>query len=545
MPGLTYVKDYKGSLILKKNSRRIKGEDGTFNYYEIGVSCIKMPDGVYYRTTTGKILYDYSIGEWVFSKDFTGSKGLVHDRSIGFYSDTSKEVTIYYKENKVIKKSIFDPNLQEVSQLEDLGKRWTKSKAIDEQVALKYGYIESIYDGNFYCLEHCTEADLQKIKTPHIPPEEKTNTYSLDDDKSYRKVLEDKYESNSIKIPSFYELFCKKYIPYTYGCEFETQNGFVPQRIREPLGFRHCRDGSLDGGQEYVSVPMSGGKGLSVLEKMCEELTKRCTLSNKCSLHIHFGNTRRDKLYIVSLWYLFTRIQEDFRHYFPFSRTNSIREDGKIYANLLPPVLPNLDNLMNKEEEEFKNLISEAFNSIYCFLNRNHPLGETFEQEFVKETKTKYINNKPEQFYSYRLKQHKFTTKLPVHAVQGRKWDKKERYLAMNILNLFFSNSRTVEMRIHEATTNFSKVFAYLCICVSILKYAENFNKVFNSKSMSLEDIIKDHFDSKMSNILIDYMNMRKRLFCTTTGSFKSSWKTVEQQWLEEDKKFKILFKNE
>lgn len=542
MPTLTYVKDYKGNLIPKKNSRRIKGEDGTFNYYEIGVSCIKMPDGIYYRTTTGKILYDHSIGEWVFSKDFSGSKGLVHDRSIGFYSDTSKEVTILHKDTKPVAKTVFDPISQEIIESEDLGKRWTKTKAIDEQVALKYGYVESIYDGNFYFLEHCNSSDLTRIKTPHIPNEEKTNTYSLDDDKAYRAVLESKYDNNNLKVSSFYEIFCRKNIPYTFGCELETQNGFVPLRIREPLGFRHCRDGSLDGGQEYVSVPMSGGKGLAVLEEMCKELTKRCTLSNKCSLHIHFGNTRRDKLYIVSLWYLFTKIQEDFRHYFPFSRTNSIREDGKIYANLLPSVLPVLDNLMNKEEEEFKYLISEAFNSIYCYLNRNHPLGETFESEFVKETKTKYINNKPEKFYSYRVKQHKFTTKLPVHAVQGRKWDKKERYLAMNILNLFFSNSRTVEMRIHEATTNFSKVFAYLCICVSILKYAENFTKVFSSKSISLEDIIKNHFDEKTSNVLINYMKMRKQLFCTTAGGFKSNWKSIEQQWLEDDKNFKILF---
>lgn len=541
---MSFVTDYSGKLIPKNKSRRIKGEDGKFNYYEIGTGCVKMPDGIYYRTTTGKIIYDHSKNEWVFSKNFQGSKGLVYDGTLGYYSDTTREVTIMTKKDMFVKKLVFNTNNSEVSNVEESGKRWQKGQAVDEEVAAKFGFVESIYDGCFYKFDECTSSDLSKIKTPNIPQSEKTNTYSLDDDKEYRKILEEKYDANNIKVPANIELFSKKYIPFTWGCEIEIQNGFLPKRVREPLGFRVCRDGSLDGGQEYVSIPMQGGKGIITLRNVCEELTKRCAISNKCSVHIHFGDVRRDKLYILSLWHLFFKIQDNFRKYFPFSRTNSIREDGKVYANLLPDLGLNLSKLMTiNNDEEFKSLVNSEFSKIYKWLNHGHDLGETFASEFVKETKVAYVNNKPKKLYCYRVKDHKFTTAIPKHAVQGRKWERKERYLAMNIMNLFFSNSRTVEMRIHEATTNFDKIFCYLLICVAILKYAENFKSVFSNETIKIDDIIKDHFPEEISNVLIDYLNLRKAKFCNINEAFKSGWKQLEEDWFASDNNFKLDLK--
>lgn len=537
---VTYVTDFQGNLIPKKSARRIKDENGNFHYYQEGVSCIRMKDDQWYRTTTGKIVYDWSTKEWVFKNDFVGSFGLVEDGSIGAYSDASKEVTILVKKDTFMKKSVFDPFSKNLEKYTITEKRWNKLKAATPEIALANGYVESIFDGFFYKLDDCEKEDLDKMKTPNIPNSERTNTYSLDDDKEYRAVLEELYDNNGIKGSKELSIFARKYIPYTWGIEVEVQNGFIPKRIREPLGFRACRDGSLDTGQEYVGIPMEGGKGLEVLKLFCAEATRRCVVSNKCSVHLHFGEVRRDKLYVVSLWKLFLKIQDELRKYFPFSRTNSIREDGKVYAALLP--LADLDTstiMKTKEDAEFRAVVNREFQKIYTWLNHGHPLGEVYDEQFVKETRTQIIQGRAQKQYCYRVKKQAFTTRLPRHAVQGRKWDRKERYLAMNILNLFFSHSRTVEFRVHEASTNFHKILYFMCLNVAILKYAENFEKVLGNNEITIEQILKDHFSEEIASEIKKYFEDRKARFCNVNGNFKSSWKTIEEDWFENDKKFR------
>jgi hypothetical protein len=530
------VKDFQGNLIPKTKARRIKNENGKFEWFEQDVSCIRMPDGFWYRTTTGKIIFDWSIGKWVFVSEFSGNKGLVEDGSFGCFSDRTREVTILFKKDSFSKKTVFDPLSKHLSSVEFNERKWNRSYAISEEVAIKHGYEESLFDGMFYKLSDCAEDDLIRMKTPNIPSNERSNTYSLDDDRNYRSLLEDCYDNYDLTIPKSLNRFAR-FIPFTWGLEIEIQNGFVPKRIREPLGYRVCRDGSLDTGQEYVSIPRIGGKGLAADKKMCYELTKRCILSNKCSVHVHFGEVRRDKLYVISLWTLFFKIQEELRKYFPFSRTNSIREDGKIYAGLLPDLsLKVSDFLKIKTDEEFKARIGTEFGKIYTWLNHGHPLGEQYDEKFVKETRTEIIKGKKQTQICYRVKTYNFTTKLPRHAVQGRKWERKERYLAMNVLNLFFSHSKTIEFRISEGTTNFDKILLYMCLNVAILKYAENFEKVFNQKEIFVEQIIKDHFPEKESKYIIDYLEVRKTKYCNVNGSFRSNWKSIEESMFTLDK---------
>lgn len=541
---ISYINDYRGNLIAKNKARRIKDENGRYHYYEEGVSCILMKDGQWYRTTTGKIVYDWFIKEWIFASEFNGSVGLVEDGSIGSYSNADKEVIVFVKKDSFVKKTVFDPMSKNIESVGIVEKRWNKLYAMNENVAMQHGFVESILDGCFYKMEDCDANDLQKMQTPNIPTGERTNVYSLDDDKDFRSYLEDCYDKNNINVPKGLALFAKKYLPFTYGVEIEVQNGFVPRRIRDSLGFRTCRDGSLGDGQEYVSIPMQGGKGLEAIKTMCRELSKRCVISNKCSVHIHFGDVRRDKLYVVSLWKLFTMIQEELKRYFPFSRTNSIREDGKIYAALLNPLdLKTADLMKCKDEATFKQRVNEEFQKIYTFLNHGHPLGEVYDERFVKDTREQIINGKIEKQYCYRVKKFTYTTRLPRHAVQGRKWDRHERYLALNILNLFFSHSRTVEFRVHEATTNFDKIFNYLAINTAILKYAENFEKVLNGTKISIKDILNDHFPADIVANLLEYLQYRKSTFCASNDNFKTNWKTIEEAWYQGDKSYKTTKK--
>lgn len=535
------VKDFEGKLIPKNKARRIKNELGKFEYFEEDKSCIGMPDGKWYRTTTGKILYDWSKKEWVFAEGFKGVKGLVDDGSFGSYTDATRQVPICFKKDTFVRKSTYDPYSKNLSNTEFKETRWNKGFAINEQVALAFGYKESIFDGLFYKVNDCSEEDLVKMMTPNIPTAERVNTYSLDDDKDYRAHLENVYDSNEFKAPIELVNFARKYMPYTFGVEIEVQNGFVPKRVREPLGFRICRDGSLGEGVEWVSIPMESAKGLWAIKLMCDEVTRRCVLSNKCSVHVHFGNVRRDKLYVVSLWNLLTKIQPELRKYFPYSRTNSIREDSKIYANLLPDLnIQGPAMLKCKEDSSFRLAVTNEFNKIYSYLNNGHPLGEKYDEALVKDTREEIIKGKVQTKYCYRVKTYNYTTRLPRHAVQGRKWERQTRYLLCNILNMFFSHSRTVEFRIHEASANFDKILLYMCICTAILNYAKNFDSVLSNEKITMDDILKDSFPTKIAAHLKEYLKTRKSVFCTISDTFKSNWSSVEKTWMDSDKNFQF-----
>lgn len=533
------VKDYKGELISKAKARKIKGEDGVDRYFESGVSCIKMSDSKWYRTTTGKIIYDHSIKKWIFSKNFSGNYGLVEDGS-GYYSDISQEVIVQSKTKNPTKRTQYNPISKEIKIIPPgIGSKWTKAPCMSAEVAFKLGYIESIYDGEFYLKSDCTEDDLQRAITPGIPQSEKVNTYSLDDDKNHRIFLEDLYDANKFKIDRDLQIIARKYIPFSFGLEIEVQNGHIPARIREPLGFRVCRDGSLDGGIEFVGIPMEGAKGLQALKNLCQEGLRRTVLSNKCSVHIHFGDVRRDRLYVFSLWTTLLKIQHEFKQYFPYSRTNSIREDGKIYAAMIPNIGTQYTHLLKiDDEEKFKEALTTEWTRLYTYLNAGHPPGEVFEEEFMKVSRDVLMKGKIQKQYCFRVQKFNYTTKLPLHAIQGQKWLKPMRYMWVNFLNLFFAHSKTVEFRICEATFNFDKILIFLLTCVAILKYAENYSITLSEQPITLKEILKDHFPDDLANQIMNYWTKRKLIYGNSDGTFKVDWKGIEGGMMINDKNF-------
>lgn len=539
-----YVKDYQGKLIEKTKARKIKGEGGVSQYYEIGVSCILMSDGQWYRTNTGKILFDHSHNKWVHQSEFKGLRGIVKGGENGAFSNLADIVVILDKVSKPTRTQSMELSTGQVISEESLAKGWTHRTCINTEVALSLGYIEAISDGKFYKKDDITPVELKRFNTPTTPQNERNNVYSLDDDKEYRAHLEAAYDGNEIKVNRDLEIIARRYIPFSYGLEIETQVGFIPTRVRERLGFRTCRDGSLDGGLEFVSIPMEGGKGLQVVKRICDELTARTTISNKCSVHVHFGDVRKDRLYIVSYWHLLTKIQDEFRHYFPYSRTNSIREDGKVYAALLPDLELDLKNILSiKGDDAFKNKVTTEFTKIYSWLNSGHPPGEVFDEQFIKDTRESLIKGKTQKQYCYRVKKFNYTTKLPRHAIQGHKWQRPTRYLFCNFLNLFFAHSNTLEMRIHEATTNFDKILHYMLLCVAILKYAEKFSLVFSTNKTTIKEILEDYYPKELSSQLLEYYEGRKETFCNSTGGFKSGWKVLEEKLFNDDKNYKKAIK--
>jgi len=98
--------------------------------------------------------------------------------------------------------------------------------------------------------------------------------------------------------------------PLTFGLEFETIAGFVPERVTKRLGLIPLRDGSISG-LEYVTVPLSGKKGVQTVIDICEELEYRTIYDNSCSLHLHIGNIPRTPEFILAFLKTSSWLQDD------------------------------------------------------------------------------------------------------------------------------------------------------------------------------------------------------------------------------------------
>jgi hypothetical protein len=527
----TLVKDFRGDLIPRENARKIDGQ-----WYEEGKTCILMEDNQWYRTTsTNKIIYDWEKKVYVLVKNAGNlCEGLVDDGSIGKFTPSTDNVSIAYKKPAFVRSLYYDPlnpNSAPVQEMETTT-AWKRNQyfARTSEVAERYGYKESLYDGCFYKLIDCDSSDLEKMKTHSIPHGEKSNTYSMEDDQAGKAKLLSEYASSNPSIEAGIRNLAK-YIPFTFGIEFETSNGFIPKRLRGKLGVRPLRDGSI-GGIEFTTIPLSGAKGLQTIKLLGKELCNRTTIDNKCSLHVHFGNVRRDKLYILSLWNTLSRIEKEFFSYFPYSRTNSIRPDGKVYCKALPNIGLNIETL-NKaaNKQEFENALYTEFNKIYCFLNNEKPLGKEYDRKREKSIKQTEDGLK----WRFEDKVYVFSVKNKKHSIDGNKWDRPMRYHWVNFLPTFFSPAETIEFRVHEATVNPNKTFMYMLLCTSILKYAENTRLGLSTKPLTIEQVLSSHLPKEMSSHIQSYLTMRKSNFKTVMGEFKKDWESIENKWLAED----------
>lgn len=514
------VKDYQGNIIPKSKAHKIMDK-----YYEENVSCFLMEDGQWYRkTSSDKIIFDNYLQKYVLKHNCHLLKGIIN----------SKGEEGYFSENNF------------VVHFGDIRFRKPIGSMLNEDVALAMGYIECFADGVFYKKDHIiSDTDKEYMKKKAIPNNERSKSYNLESDPERKKELEKSYKDLKLKIePSSIEIG-KIMGNFTFGMEVEVINGHLPRRIRSKYALKALKDGSLrheDGeGIEYCTSPMAGAKGIQVIKESLREMNKRCEVNNYCSVHFHFGNVRMDKLYVLSLYKTIQLIQDELKMYFPYSRLNSIKADGKIYCNPLPDLKIDYAKLLTcKDEQVFRSETLKEFNKFYMWLNNGKPLAEEWgDREIKRET---VIRNGKKMFHDVWLK-NMYTTKDIHHSVQGQKWDKPVRYSVFNFLNLFFSNIHTIESRLHEGSTNVTKILSWMLISVAILKYAENIKRGLSNTKLMLSDILDDQLPTKYSTYLLAYLKHRHDTFFNDANEYKS-WKSIEKLWFTKDSEFKFVNNN-
>lgn len=273
----------------------------------------------------------------------------------------------------------------------------------------------------------------------------------------FSQVDNSKYTEKLINTDDYSKVIDK----YSFGFEIETSAGIIPEYKCKQLGLIPLRDGSISG-HEYTTIPMKGIAGINLLANQMRELKNSCAIDRNCSVHLHLGGFPLQESKILSLYNLCHELQNEIGELFPYYvyNTSKYKSNGKDYCKKLPQKMDSIEVLYN----------------------------------FLSDGNADWDNS--------------FTKPHPNDPRRDRKWEVHSRYYFVNFINMLFGkNIKTVEFRVHNATTNIDKLVNWLYICMAILNYAENNNE---SGRKTLAQIIEYSYDTKTSTILCDYIKERK-----------------------------------
>ena len=192
----------------------------------------------------------------------------------------------------------------------------------------------------------------------------------------------------------------------------------------------------------------------------------------------------------------------------------------------------------------------------YCKKLKKMNMG-TLSPSSNKEEYIKYVNDNYTKLF-YWLSQNQngsgynpgqdCNRKQACHPV-SQKWQRKNRYYWINLMNTLFSTRNTVEFRLHTPTVNSQKIINWLFICNAIARYAIlNSREILTStKKITLESVLnyyKDTFRIPQAEFLSEYLKAyvdeRTEAFQKDygKGDYLSTWE------LEGDKTYTFTYKN-
>lgn len=226
-------------------------------------------------------------------------------------------------------------------------------------------------------------------------------------------------------------------LKYTFGLEFETSMGYIPQEVCFRDGLIPLRDGSISG-IEYSSVVLEGNRGLNLLKQELDTLNTYTKFNKECALHIHMGGYPVNPVAIYALyglWYAFERDLEGHGYIPRYSfATAQYKANGKDYCKKL---------------------------------TGNH---NCFEDYFAEVTGRHYMGS--------------LVQPHPNDVEKRAKWNIKARYYGLNLVNMLcYKGPKTVEFRFLRPTFNYRKITLWLYILNAVLQYAEKLADKWRDKS--------------------------------------------------------------
>lgn len=247
------------------------------------------------------------------------------------------------------------------------------------------------------------------------------------------------------------------YFKYTFGLEYETCIGIIPEEICFRDGLIPLRDGSISG-NEYSTVVMKGENGFNLLLQQLKTLREFTRFDKECSLHIHIGGFPLIPERILSLYNLCFNLQGELK-------------------NSLPGLT-------------FRTAEYKASHKDYCkFLPQGYSTFEDFYRAFTTMN-----------FYGDLHQAH------PEDVDRARKWQIHQRYYWANLLNLIcYKVNKTMEFRMLRPTYNLEKILFWMYMFNAILQYAEKHN-ITPTTNVTVKDVLYDAYPEALAKeLLIDF----------------------------------------
>lgn len=375
----------------------------------------------------------------------------------------------------------------------------------NKEEALKLGFIDNKINDFLYLEANLSSSEKSQLEQTFLNFSESVyknlkinyNASSLSD--TFEKILYNYFSLSKYRSLTRDSYNIAKLLKgLSIGIEFETIGGRIREQDLSLLGVVPLRDGSIKG-FEFTTIPygmknsflnqtdtVELAKDLISLKKLCKELSEKTIIDNTCSMHLHIGNARKDKLFLIALYMLSYKIQEELFLFQPKFKEDSPKYLGtqKNYCQKLDH-LNLFDNCIFDKSSVLKtnycDNVDLHFNKIFKFLSGGYDIGSKFNRKNY---------NHP---YS-------------------RKWERTARYHWINLVNTVFSRSGTIEFRLHSSTLNFTKVLNWILICAAIVKYTESHIKEIVSGSIK---------DIDLNTILLGYSNnFRDKKGVNTYGLF-------------------------
>jgi hypothetical protein len=346
---------------------------------------------------------------------------------------------------------------------------------MNEDIAYSLGYLPSKSSNYFYHPTKEPAEFLSKLASIRTFAINIRTTHHADDANKAFVDIQKIYEETKYKSTFRSRTIARLLGNLTFGVEFETSQGTLQTSFLGPGGIVPVVDGSLSSRDqyEYATVILKGAKGLESLKKVCKRLMSQCRVDHSCAMHVHIGSLPKRKEFILALYQLFYRLQDELFNLVPFYKRHeqAIMGKQKEYSERLIDLGIGDNSLYKaKSKEEYEKELMRHYNEIFSFITCGAKPDKKNNPKIYKQTK---------------------------YTPWNRQWDCPTRYYAMNLVNYFFS-SGTVEFRLHGPTVNFHKTLMWLLICNTIVRYADVYSKkILEGKDkIKLTDVICQLYDN-------------------------------------------------
>lgn len=454
-------------------------------------------NGRFIRLETGRLIYNITKKCYELKSSSSAIEGLVY-----YNFDTKEFFKGYFEFNELYDKILIDEK--------------EHTNYVLGSCKLPYSYRERIQDGKYYHISLIKAVNFFKKQKVSKALKE-SYPYSLENSgvlfKQFKHNYKPVYNKNVSSIDSILK-------GLSFGLEFETINGIIPNNKLKYLPLVPLRDGSING-LEYVTLPLQSSFGIQALLDSVHELNKRTSYDSTCSLHLHLGNIPRTPEFILALFKLYNLVSDEIYSMFPLYKEKNYGVKRKNYTKPYDKIqlFGMMDNIINTKDK-----VNSNFSILFNHLVESKKSKVTFES------------------YGYNLEK---VINHPLDPDNRAKWNINNRYHVLNFVPLIFTNKQTVEFRIHTPTFEVNKIINFLIISSVLVNTAityqkeilEDFNKFINRfRNPTLEHLIHYYFSENVScknkgNILdelMSYIRVRQECHYELTRHGKLSYDEKE-----------------